>query len=370
MKLISRWAMMAITLVLLLPIAVGGRPDHMTAAARPTGTPDVTATLEATPEETAEATEEPSADEVTLLLTKAPSPDAGAIGIATEVDQKRVQIKAVVPDGPADKAGLLPGDVISAIDDKPITSSETLNAAVAPKKAGDTLTFTIEREGKEQEFPVTVAKRREVYCPLPAPTATAGKTLLEEPLGDVKSWVTVSASNRYLHLRIENGALTLRTGRAGWRWEMMAVLQSDNLDNYALSVDVTQSSRAVAGLLIAYRPHSYYLLRLLPNGSWSMSAWREKEAIGTGVSFAESDLKTADVQDPDATVTNTVSLMIQDDAFYLSLNGQFVCGLPLSQIDDPPLEHGQIGVYALADRGPIGKFTVSLSNLAVKSIKP
>jgi hypothetical protein len=88
------------------------------------------------------------------------------------------------------------------------------------------------------------------------------------------------------------------------------------------------------------------------------------------VSFAEPDLKTADVQDLDATVTNTVSLMMQDDVFYLSLNGQFVCGLPLSQIDDPPLEHGQIGVYALADRGPVGKLTVSLSKLAVQTVKP
>jgi hypothetical protein len=370
MKLIFRLAMMPTTLVLLLLFAVGGRPDHTTAAARLAGTPDGAATLEVTPEATAEATEEPSVDEMTLLLTHAPSPDAGAIGLATEVDQEQVRIKAVVPDGPADKAGLLPGDVITAIDGKPITGSEALNAAIAPKKAGDTLTFTIEREGQEQELPVTVARRRQVYCPLPAPTATAGKALLEEPLGDVKSWVTVSASNRYLHLTIDNGALTLKSGRAGWRWEMMAVLQSDNLDNYALSVDVTQSSRTVAGLLIAYRPRSYYLLRLLPNGSWSMNAWREKESVGTGVSFSEPDLKTADVQDPDATVTNTVSLMIQDDAFYLSLNGQFVCGLPLSQIDDPPLEHGQIGVYALADRGPVGKFTVALSNLAVQAIKP
>jgi hypothetical protein len=182
--------------------------------------------------------------------------------------------------------------------------------------------------------------------------------------------VTVSASNRYLHLNIENGALTLKSGRAGWRWEMLAVLQSDNLDNYALSVDVTQSSRTVAGLLIAYRPRSHYLLRLLPNSSWNMSARLEKEGVGTGISFAEPDLKTADVQDPDATVTNTVSLMIHNDAFYLSLNGQFVCGLPLSQIDDPPLEHGQFGVYALADRGPVGKYTVSFSNLTVKTIEP
>jgi predicted metalloprotease with PDZ domain len=176
MKQIFRWAMMAFTLVLLMALAVGGRPDHTTAAALLAGTPDTAATLEVTPEETAEVPAEPSADEMTLILTKAPPPDAGAIGIATEVEKKQVRIKAVVADGPADKAGLLPGDVVSAIDGKPITSSETLNAAIAPKKAGDTLTFTIEREGDEQKIPVIVAKRREVYCPLPAPTVTAGKT--------------------------------------------------------------------------------------------------------------------------------------------------------------------------------------------------
>ena len=72
-----------------------------------------------------------------------------------------VVVRGVLKDGPADKAGIKPGDIFLAVDDKPVAnSSETLNL-VAELSPGETVTIIVLRKNKEESIRVMVGKRPE-----------------------------------------------------------------------------------------------------------------------------------------------------------------------------------------------------------------
>ncbi|SDS73654.1 putative serine protease PepD [Paraoerskovia marina] len=63
--------------------------------------------------------------------------------------------EAVVPDGPADDAGIEPGDVILAIDGRPVTRTDELVVAIRAKAPGDEVTLQV-RSGDEESDVVVV----------------------------------------------------------------------------------------------------------------------------------------------------------------------------------------------------------------------
>ncbi len=65
-------------------------------------------------------------------------------------------VEAVLDGSCADKAGLKQGDIICAVDGTEVTSSDDLKSAVQDKKAGDSVTFTIYRDGSKQDLTLTL----------------------------------------------------------------------------------------------------------------------------------------------------------------------------------------------------------------------
>lgn len=63
---------------------------------------------------------------------------------------------SIVPDSPADEAGIQPGDVITAINDKPIDQENNLALAIIQHQAGETVSVTLNRNGKKQTVEVTL----------------------------------------------------------------------------------------------------------------------------------------------------------------------------------------------------------------------
>ncbi|MER7535417.1 trypsin-like peptidase domain-containing protein [Streptomyces sp. NPDC097704] len=66
---------------------------------------------------------------------------------------------SVTPNGPAAKAGLKAGDVITAFGDHPIDSGPTLISEIWTYKPGDAVKITYERDGKTATATVTLGER-------------------------------------------------------------------------------------------------------------------------------------------------------------------------------------------------------------------
>jgi serine protease Do len=65
----------------------------------------------------------------------------------------------VSPNGPGAKAGLQSGDVVTAIDGRPVEGMEDLTMAVVAKAPGSTVTLDIVRNGKPMKVGVTLGTR-------------------------------------------------------------------------------------------------------------------------------------------------------------------------------------------------------------------
>lgn len=77
----------------------------------------------------------------------------------------------VVPGGPADRAGIKPGDIITAFEGRPVTEANVLIVGIRAKTTGDTVTFTINRDGQVLEVSVTLTSNDQVDYGEPRPSA-------------------------------------------------------------------------------------------------------------------------------------------------------------------------------------------------------
>lgn len=68
---------------------------------------------------------------------------------------------AVIPDGPADNAGVKPGDVITELDGRKITDLDQLIVRIRSKAVGDKVTLKVQRDGKEHELTMTLEAAEE-----------------------------------------------------------------------------------------------------------------------------------------------------------------------------------------------------------------
>jgi serine protease Do len=80
-----------------------------------------------------------------------------------------VLVQEVQQGGPADRAGLKPGDIINTIDGRPIKDGDDLVNEIASRKAGSTIRLGYMRDGKSADTTVTIGDRDKVFADLNNP---------------------------------------------------------------------------------------------------------------------------------------------------------------------------------------------------------
>ncbi|MEE8327527.1 MAG: Do family serine endopeptidase [Nitrosomonadaceae bacterium] len=68
-------------------------------------------------------------------------------------------IAGVRQEGPADNAGIKPGDILIAVEGKPVTSSSDMLNLIAVLSPGQTATFMVLRNQEEKSFKIRIDKR-------------------------------------------------------------------------------------------------------------------------------------------------------------------------------------------------------------------
>ena len=66
------------------------------------------------------------------------------------------EVQAILDGSGADKGGLQVGDIITAVNGTEVADTSALQEAVKDNKAGDTVTFSVYRDGNTVEVPVTL----------------------------------------------------------------------------------------------------------------------------------------------------------------------------------------------------------------------
>jgi putative serine protease PepD len=97
---------------------------------------------------------------VTDQLAKGAKVSHPYIGVSIgDSDTGGAKIQSVVANGPAAKAGLQQGDVVTKVGDRPITGTEDLIGAIQGSSVGANLQLTVQRGGNTQTITVTVGEQ-------------------------------------------------------------------------------------------------------------------------------------------------------------------------------------------------------------------
>jgi len=79
-------------------------------------------------------------------------------GVKVSVDTG-IYVSKLTSDGPAQKAGIEVGDVIVKVENKEITTYKSFLTELYSHQAGDKISVTVNRSGKEKTFDVTLEEK-------------------------------------------------------------------------------------------------------------------------------------------------------------------------------------------------------------------
>jgi membrane-associated protease RseP (regulator of RpoE activity) len=106
---------------------------------------------------------------------------------ATEAVDQGVLIARVVPDSPAEKAGIAQGDLLLQVDGKQVSTPREVREILSGHKAGDTVRLLVRREGEDRTVSVKLEER--VYrSALGIVLAPRGMTRWPQARPELRGW--------------------------------------------------------------------------------------------------------------------------------------------------------------------------------------
>jgi len=99
--------------------------------------------------------------EVVPQLERDGSIDRAYVGVSTSEAPPRdgALVRTITPGGPADRAGLAPGDLIVELSGRAVRSPSDLGQMVLTRKPGDTVQVVVQRDGDRRTLRVTLGER-------------------------------------------------------------------------------------------------------------------------------------------------------------------------------------------------------------------
>lgn len=173
-------------------------------------------------------------------------------------EPKGALVSMVEKGGPAEKAGIMPGDVILSFDGKPVEASADLARLVASTKPGTTATAEIWRKGAAKKVQVAIAELKEEQ----AVAQGESKQMPPNRAGLALSELTPEQKAR---LKIEQGLLVRNaTGsaqRAGLQpGDVILAINDVQIDSVAVfEQQLARSKSGTVALLVKRGPETIYV---------------------------------------------------------------------------------------------------------------
>lgn len=98
-----------------------------------------------------------------------------ALGIRLGMRGQDIIVEEVLPNSPAEEAGLKQGDAIVTFNDDEFDDLNQFMSAVSETQVGDEVTLEVQRDGETQEISITPAAWNQVFTGRPAPGARGGQ---------------------------------------------------------------------------------------------------------------------------------------------------------------------------------------------------
>lgn len=167
-------------------------------------------------------------------------------------------VSAMEPDGPAERAGVKVGDVITRVDGRAVPGSTALPLIIAERRPGTQTTLSVVREGKPMELRVTVGEWSDPKLAsakkAPVPTPDRLGLVLSEPTPEQRSergiaqgLLVESVQGPAARSELQPGDVILAVVAAGRQTSLESVVQFEQIvaglaDGQALTLLVERGS--------------------------------------------------------------------------------------------------------------------------------
>ena len=122
-----------------------------------------------------------------------------------------VLVQQVQPNGPADKAGLKPGDIITTLDGRSIKDGDDLVSEIASRRPGSSIRLGFMRDGKPQDATVTIGDRDKVFADLGQQQSNAAPDNGGQP-GEAKLGIVVHDASPQITAKIHQQGVAIAVG--------------------------------------------------------------------------------------------------------------------------------------------------------------
>jgi serine protease Do len=149
----------------------------------------------------------------------------GSIGIEFKVElpgavnrvygfENGVLVSKVEAGGPAEKAGLNSGDIITLIDGRPIKDGDDLVNEIASRRPGSTIRLGYMRDGKQADTTVTIGDRDKVFADLIG-DQTGVNPDEKGDVGESKLGIVVREATASMAAKLHSPGVVIQSVRAG-----------------------------------------------------------------------------------------------------------------------------------------------------------